>query len=348
MGIIDLLDQDGHHLRRKSSTRGGEFAGPCPFCKGGVDRFLVWPNVEKGGRYWCRHCERSGDAVQYLRDARGLSFADACRIAGMELPDLRRSKGEAAPWAVRNVWSPRISTPPLSEWQQAAEKFLQRSIAMLWSARGEQCRRWLQRERGLTEETIRTARMGVNADDFYRPRTAWGLPIELNPDTGRPKTLWIPTGLIIPCLENEKPVRLRVRRFSPGEGGRYIIIPGSDPRPMAWGLEKEHFCIVESELDGILLNQVGGDMAGVIALGSAQAKPDDLVDKVLNQAATILVCLDGDPAGATASWRFWSMQYPFSFKRWPVPIGKDPGEAYKAGLDLRTWLRVGIGERKLR
>ena len=215
------------------------------------------------------------------------------------------------------------------------------------AARGEKCLQWLHIERGLTEETIRTARLGINVDDFFRPRPAWGLAAEINPDTGRPKKLWIPAGLVIPCLENGKPVRLRVRRFSPGEGGRYIIVPGSDPRPMSWGLEKPYFCIVESELDGILLNQVGGDMTGVIALGSAQAKPDALVDEGLNRAACILVCLDFDDAGTTASWRFWAMQYPVAFKRWPCPLGKDPGEAYKAGLDLRAWLNIGIGERNL-
>jgi DNA primase len=116
---------------------------------------------------------------------------------------------------------------------------------------------------------------------------------------------------------------------------------------MTWGLDNPYFCVVESEIDGILLNQVGGDMAGIIALGSAQAKPDELVDKALNQAESVLVCLDGDLAGATASWRFWALQYPVAFKRWPCPTEKDPGEAYKAGLDLRAWLRIGIGERNL-
>ena len=266
----------------------------------------------------------------------------------MDLPDRRRSRGKTDPLAVQNIWHPRVSTPPPSMWQQAAEKFLQRSVAALWSARGEKYHQWLYVERGLTEEKIRTARLGINADVFYRPRPAWGLAPEINPDTGRPRPLWIPAGLIIPCMENGKPVGLRVRLFSPGEGRPpYILVSGSDPRPMAWGLEKPYFCVVESALDGILLNQVGGDIFGVIALGSAQAKPDALVDEVLNKAECILVCLDYDDAGTTASWRFWAMQYPVAFKRWPCPQGKDPGEAYKAGLDLRAWLKIGIGERKV-
>ena len=36
---------------------GDEFVGPCPFCKGGEDRFHVW---EAAGNYWCRQCGAKG------------------------------------------------------------------------------------------------------------------------------------------------------------------------------------------------------------------------------------------------------------------------------------------------
>lgn len=35
---------------------GRELHGPCPFCPGGRDRFIVWPE----GNYWCRVCESTG------------------------------------------------------------------------------------------------------------------------------------------------------------------------------------------------------------------------------------------------------------------------------------------------
>ncbi len=73
MTILDLLNSDGFQPKKIASTNGGEYAGVCPFC-GGEDRFHVWPAE---GRYWCRKCEKKGDAIQYLRDKHGLSYQDA-------------------------------------------------------------------------------------------------------------------------------------------------------------------------------------------------------------------------------------------------------------------------------
>lgn len=67
-------------LRRVASTDGGEWAGPCPHC-GGRDRFRMW---SEKGRYWCRQCNRKGDAIQYLRDFRGLSFTAAKQQLGLD------------------------------------------------------------------------------------------------------------------------------------------------------------------------------------------------------------------------------------------------------------------------
>jgi len=71
--LLDLISADGGALKKQATTGGGEYAGACPWC-GGADRFRVWPGT---GRYWCRGCGKAGDAIQYLRDRRGLSFIEA-------------------------------------------------------------------------------------------------------------------------------------------------------------------------------------------------------------------------------------------------------------------------------
>jgi hypothetical protein len=76
--LLALATQDTT-LRHAASTGGGEWCGPCPGC-GGCDRFRMWP--EKG-RYWCRGCNKKGDAI--LRDFRGLSFREAARRVGKNL-----------------------------------------------------------------------------------------------------------------------------------------------------------------------------------------------------------------------------------------------------------------------
>jgi DNA primase len=75
MSLHDLIAAETP-LRWVADTRGGEYAGPCPWC-GGRDRFRVWPEADKPG-YWCRQCGKHGDAIQYLRDRHGLSYPEAC------------------------------------------------------------------------------------------------------------------------------------------------------------------------------------------------------------------------------------------------------------------------------
>jgi hypothetical protein len=112
-------------------------------------------------------------------------------------------------------------------------------------------------------------------------------------------------------------------------------------KPMAWGMEKKNNVIVESELDGLLIHQEAGDMVGVIALGFAQGRPNIEAHIELEQASVILIALDTDSAGAKEAWQWWAKQYRQA-RRWTWIIGKDPGEAYKNGLDIRTWISAGL------
>jgi 5S rRNA maturation endonuclease (ribonuclease M5) len=91
--MIDILQliqtEAGLTFRKKTNSKGGEYCSPCPFC-GGTDRFLVWPNAEKPN-YWCRQCEKKGDAIQFLRDYKKLSFAEASEYVG-KIPDKAKDK----------------------------------------------------------------------------------------------------------------------------------------------------------------------------------------------------------------------------------------------------------------
>jgi CHC2 zinc finger len=77
--LLDLVERDTT-LRRVAATHGGEYAGSCPGC-GGRDRFRVWPHR---GRWWCRGCNRRGDAIQFLRDFHGYSFRAAKEALGLD------------------------------------------------------------------------------------------------------------------------------------------------------------------------------------------------------------------------------------------------------------------------
>lgn len=83
---ISIIEQHFHiELRRKSPT---EYAGPCPFCKDGVDRFVLF--LDGSPRYWCRQCQAQG-FVDALDGAKPLTTEE--RVL-MRLRQLERKQRE--------------------------------------------------------------------------------------------------------------------------------------------------------------------------------------------------------------------------------------------------------------
>ncbi|MEA4857097.1 MAG: DNA primase, partial [Solidesulfovibrio sp.] len=72
-------------------------------------------------------------------------------------------------------------------------------------------------------------------------------------------------------------------------------------------------------------------------------RPDAEAHARLEAAPFILVALDADDAGDKAAWTWWATHYPPEKVRiWPVPEGKDPCDAWRAGWDLRAWIEGGL------
>jgi hypothetical protein len=345
MGILEAVGARTR-LKKVSSTNGGEYAGPCPVC-GGKARFRVWP--EKG-RWWCRGCGEKGDLIQFYRWADGLSYPDACRAAG-EDPKEYNDRGRrythpelppanSAPAAA----APVVHAAPDDAWREHAAKFAAACHQALLENAAALAH--LAAERGLTAESVRRFGLGLNTDDAWRDRAAWGLPPETSDKTGKPKRLWLPRGLVIPTTATGTLARLKIRRpaaeADPERGGfgpRYYFVPGSSRAVMRIGENCRAYVVVESELDALLIAQEAGELAGVIALGTAGAKPDAETAAQLAAADTILVALDADLAGEQAS-AWWCETYRQA-SRWPVASGKDPGESFGA-VDVRAWVLAGL------
>lgn len=194
VNILAIIQSDGFQYKKVATTHGGEYAGACPWC-GGNDRFLVWPE-HKGGRYWCRGCGKTGDAVQYARETRNLSYFEALDFLGIEKQQLNKTKRRhTGP----PPFIPKAESLPPPSWIEKATKLLKWSQEQLWTPGGQAAREILS-GKGLNEETIRTAGIGWNpgeqGKDLYRDRRGWGLSPEFHRD-GRLKKLWLPQGLVI-------------------------------------------------------------------------------------------------------------------------------------------------------
>jgi len=247
------------------------------------------------------------------------------------------------------MWKPDpLQDPPPEVWREKARKFVNWAVEELMNMSNDHgIKAWLYK-RGINEFVINHFGLGWNpgkdGKDLFRPRESWGLPTELKKD-GRKKKLWIPRGLVIPLLSDSSPSeihRIRIRREKADP--RYYVMPGSNMRCLLEApMGVRAYTVVESELDAMMIHyraNIGGDITGVVALGNSSRKPDEAAAAKLRDAAVILNALDADKSGADQGiW--WTENFHRTI-RWPVPLGKDPGEAFEAGVNIRDWVKAGL------
>lgn len=368
----DIVEVIGEYVPLKKN--GMNYFGLCPFHSEKTPSFSVAPDKQI---FYCFGCGAAGDVFEFLVKKDGDSFPEAvARVAesyGIEIQGsgVRNQNPEGARRTQgikekkKEDFVPSVTQPPAEIWQEKAAKLVDWAHENLLENLDKL--QWLE-ARGIGRNLVKEFKLGwnpgENGKDMYRPRESWGLEPSLKED-GTKKKLWIPVGLIIPLIENrvqgsgvrgqEKPetrnqesetirverIRIRTERDNP----RYYVMPGSGMRCMMFGAHASRaFVIVESELDAIMIyGKVRANKIGTVALGSASKKPELETYGLLKKAPVVLNALDCDRAGAAAlDW--WEERFPDSHRRWPVPEGKDPGDAFKAGIDIAAWIRIGLPE----
>jgi hypothetical protein len=369
--ILDILRRkvDPARVKHVSGTKGGEWHSPCPVC-GGNDRFHVWPNQGGGdtaqragvsGTWWCRACDRGGDVIELLMFSEGLEFRAACKELRIELSESgRRFRPLRQPQRDASGWAPADWKVPQEKWREQATKLALFAHEQLLSH--EKALAWLA-GRGLPLEAVKRYRLGhLKGEDktgacLYRARSAFGLADKKNADGTKTRSvLWIPRSFTIPLWRGDEAHRVRLRRYAADlkspKDSKYLMIEGSGQAPMTLppeGVAPELavWVVVEAELDAMAVHHACGGKVGVMASLTNLGKPDAEAHRMLSRAKRILVALDFDRPDKSGKrpgyqgWLWWRGQYGAA-KRWPVPQGKDPGEAFARGVDLAAWIRAGI------
>jgi DNA primase len=268
-----------------------------------------------GNRWKCFGCGRSGDAIDWLREREGLSFREAChRLGSIDPP----------PTLETAVHLPKsTSSPPSEAWQEQAQRVVSTFQAILWSDRGARARVWLT-QRGIIDQTVRHWCLGFNPDD----QKLCGL--------------WVPRGIVIPCLVAGQIWYLKVRRASGHP--KYSQVRGGQLALFGAGTIANHDTVVvtEGEFDAILLHQEAGDLVGVVTLGSAAARLPDAWVPYLLSVQRLLVAYDTDAAGAEGA-TIWKAISPHAQRIVPL-AGKDVTDFYLAGGDLRAWVQFALAD----
>lgn len=335
--ILPIIESTGGRFNKASSTRGGIYKGPCPWC-GGNDRFSIYPN-DGAGWYICNQCKRTGDVIQFYMEYSGLTFKEACERSGQSEKLSEQRKQTQKKHAGVDEWEPRTVEPPNPVWVKKAESFLFSSYKFLLSAQGKKHRDYLN-SRGIVDETIKRARLGYNPSPVQFGYDAFGLPPETD-KSGKNKTVWIPDGIVIPYYDQSGLKRIRIRNANPHGKNRYVLLTGGTTEYLIYpdSDNSKKTVAVESELDGWLVWQEASDLVNVMALGNSTTRPDTAAFNILTSCPGIVCSLDHDDAGLVESvW--WKDNLKATW--WPVPKGKDPGEAFVLGVDLKEWVSRGI------
>jgi DNA primase len=304
--LAALIERElGQPLRRE----GRWLKWTCPFHADAKTPSLGVAN----NRWKCFGCGRSGDAIDWLRERKGLSFQEACQRLGAMEP--------LATAATTTRTEPVTAPLPSAAWQEQAQQVVNVCQSALWSDVGAKARAWLNR-RGLADETLQGWQLGFNPRDQ------------------KIAGLWVPRGILIPCLIAGRPWYLKVRRaagqpkYTQVRGGQVALF-GADTLP-----GQDVAIVTEGEFDAMLLHQEAGEQAGVVTLGSAAARlPDAWVPHLLG-VQRLLVAYDTDAAGAEAAAR-WKLTCPHAQRIVPL-AGKDVTEFYLVGGHLRTWVQFAL------
>lgn len=338
MDLLDLATSLGLTPKKVGTKHGGEYACSCPNC-GGSDRFTIWPNevTRSGrGRYWCRQCKKAGDAIQFCREFMGLSYKEATdKVSKSNPSEVFFPVGNKKPIAYEARKQHIIPELPSNIWINESEKIVKQSSDEIFKHSDIL---ELLKKRGLSEDAVFKYRIGFNDINLNLPIDTWSLTINQVP-TGR-KSLWLPRGVVIPTILDNKIVRINIRRTewtATDIYPKYCKVPGSMKGMSFIGQRNAPVMIVvESELDAYALHHAIGDFAFVIATCGASVDPDIVTDDRAKKAQVLLICHDNDDAGSKMFDK-WKQLY-LNATAVPTPIGKDVGEFIEKGGDLRQWV----------
>jgi DNA primase len=294
----------------------GAWAWKCPFHHERHGYSLaVWPD-----HWMCfGKCQEHGDIFDWLRRYRGLDFGEACEW--LDGPAQAPTVQACSP---RPAFDLPNADPPPERWQRAAEQVIALGERSLWSGEGKRARRYLS-ERGLTEETIRLARLGY----LSGARRSWH----------NLHGLKVPAGILIPWCADGHLWCLKVRRSAPPP--KYTQVAGGSAGGLygADSLAGHRVALfLEGEFDALLASQAAGDLVAVVTLGSTVNTLHWRWYAALTACQGLLVAYDADKAGQKGAARLRDLTRRARIVQ--VPRGKDITEFVLQGGDLRQWLKT--------
>jgi len=316
---VDLLAVVEADLGPARRHNGRWLSYVCPFHNDGDHdggSLRVTPDT---GTWFCFGCQRSGDAIAWLRLRQGLSFVEACQQLGADSGD-----DHTTGFPARTV--PAKHSQPLPSWSQCAEDVVKRAQDYLWSDGGEHARDYLFR-RGLRGDTLRRWEVGYNPGRYA----------VLGILTAKGEHATVLRGVTLPARVGGQLWGVKIRQPE-GWEPKYVGLDGG--KVALYGvdtLDKPVTLLAEGEFDAMLAWQEAGDIVGAATTtGGARVWQREWGLHLLRSRA-VLVAYDLDKAGEDGAAQVMALSA--RMQRVRVPKGKDITAYWQSSGDVRGWIQ---------
>jgi DNA primase len=325
-------------LRRVSARN---YIGRCPIHEERTGSFSI--DIEKKV-FNCFGCGASGDVFRYIELTEGVDFRTAMELLaerhGIELELEEEDPREKE----RRERHGRLT----GLLERAAEFY----VRCLWSMpEAEPARRYLLEERGFTEETLRTFRVGWSPSGWttmvdgatrsgYSPQDLYAVGLAARRDDGRTydrfrERIMFPlaeargriVGFGARVLGDAKPKYINTRESEIFHKGQ-ILYGAHLAREVA--AKRDQVIVCEGYTDVLALHQAG--IVGVVAcMGTSLT--EEQVQALAKMAHTAHLAFDADAAGAEAMIRAQRIaaDVGVNLKVMRMPEGKDPADVAQDG-----------------
>ncbi|MFM8237114.1 MAG: DNA primase [Actinomycetota bacterium] len=331
----DIVALVSEHVALKRVGR--RFSGLCPFHSEKSPSFSVNPEM---GAYYCFGCQKSGDAITFVREVEQLDFVGAVeRLAARAGVTLRYDDA--------NFSAERKRTQRLHEAVGAAVAFYHQRL--LESADAGPARRYL-RSRGFDGDTARHFSLGYSPpgydtlsnhlqaakfsrDDIADAGLAFVNRANRLQDAFRGR-------LMFPIWDTRgDPVGFGARVLEGGDGPKYkntAETPIYRKSRLLYGLNfakgeivaQGTVVICEGYTD-VMAFALAGVPVAVATCGTALA--DDHFVTLKNLARRVVLAYDADAAGLAAADRCyqWEQKFEVEFQVADLPAGRDPADVFR-------------------
>lgn len=349
---LNIVDIVGQYVKLQKA--GSAWKANCPFHQEKTPSF----NVNEERNMWhCFGCGKGGDVFAFVMEIEGLEFREALKLlaekAGVELPEYRSDGRAMAETKDRGL-----------EILELATKFYEKQ---LWeSERGKAMLGYL-RDRGLSDESIRTYRLGYAPDGWehitkflvgrgFRSEELEGTGLSLKGKEGRGHYDRFRDRIMFPIGDILGRIIGYSARVAPGGDetqAKYVNTPETNlyhKSRALYGLsiakqaikEAGRTILVEGNMDVIALHQAG--IANVVAV-SGTALTAEQLGILKRYGKKLSLFFDMDKAGQAAAWKSATLAFGMDFTVDAVALtsGKDAADMNRENPEL---LRSAVTQAK--